>query len=186
MIKPIFKFLIPKLKEYSLTYLLRWQLEELTITTVSYIPTIFGIVLRYFAIKIFFLESRGFQWLSTNVHIVHSARIRIGAHVGINSNTYLNGVGFIDIGDYVLIGNNVTISSGMHPIAGKYPEIYKRPSIPKKIIIENGVWIGAGAVIMPGVTLGAGSVIGANSIVNKDTRPYSINVGAPIREIGTR
>ena len=80
----------------------------------------------------------------------------------------------------------MTISSGIHSIAGKNPEIYRRPIVPKKIIIERDVWIGAGAVILPGVTLKMGSVIGANSVVNRDTTPYSINVGAPIREIGVR
>lgn len=98
----------------------------------------------------------------------------------------MNGVGYIDIGDYVLIGNNVTISSGVHPTEGRLVEIYRRSIIPKKIIIERDVWIGAGAVILPGVTLKKGSVIGANSLVNRDTRPYSINVGVPIKEIGLR
>lgn len=186
MIKAILGFLKDKLSGYSFSQLLRLQIENFLISFFSYIPTILGIVLRFFIVKILFLECRGFSWIGERVIFVHTDRIKIGNNVGINSNTYINGVGFIDIGDFVLLGNNVTISSGQHPISGRYPEIYKRPSTPRKITIERDVWIGAGAVIMPGVTLGAGSVVGANSVVTKDTRPYTINVGAPAREIGVR
>ena len=186
MIKSVYNFLAPKIKEYSFIYLIRWQLEDFFITIASYIPTMLGLIIRYFLLKVLLLKSNGFQWISSGVQIVHPGRIKMGGNVGINSGTSINGVGFIDIGDFVLIGANVTISSGIHSIAGKNPEIYRRPIVPKKIIIERDVWIGAGAVILPGVTLKMGSVIGANSVVNRDTTPYSINVGAPIREIGVR
>jgi galactoside O-acetyltransferase len=186
MIKKVLIFLRVKLSGQSIWELVRFQIESFLISLFSYAPTVIGIVLRFFVAKILFLECRGFSWIAERVIVVHTNRIKLGENVGINSNTYINGVGYIDIGDFVLIGNNVTISSGQHPINGRYPEIYKRPSIPKKIIIERDVWIGAGAVIMPGITLGAGSVIGANAVVNRDTRPYTINVGIPAREIGSR
>ena len=48
------------------------------------------------------------------------------------------------------------------------------------------VWIGAGSIILKGVTIGKGSVIGAGSVVTKSTRPYSVNVGNPCREIKMR
>lgn len=186
MIKSIYNFLSPKIKKYSFLYLIRWQIEDFLISITSFIPTILGLFIRYLLFKLLLLKSNGFHWISSGVQIVHPGRIKMGCNVGINSGTSINGVGFIDIGDFVLIGTNVTISSGIHPISGKTPEIYKRAIIPQKIVIESDVWIGAGAVIFPGVTLKIGSVIGANSVVNRDTTPYSINVGAPIREIGVR
>lgn len=186
MIKSIYKFLIKKINGYSFFYLIRWQIEDLLITLSSYIPTMLGLLIRYLLLKMLLLKSTGFHWISSGVQIVHPGRIRMGSNVGINSGTSINGVGFVDIGDFVLMGNNVTISSGVHPISGNFPEIYTRPTVPKKITIERDVWIGAGVVILPGVTLKMGSVIGANSVVNRDTSPYSINVGAPIREIGFR
>lgn len=186
MFKNLVNFLSVKLEQYNLRDLFRLQAEGFLVSIFSLLPTVIGMVLRLFLLKFLLLECKGFSWIGEHVTFVHTNRIKMGENVGINCNTYINGVGFIDIGDFVLMGNNVTISSGQHPISGHYPEIYKRPSIPKKIIIERDVWIGAGAVIMPGITLGAGSVIGANSVVTKSTRPYTINVGVPAREIGVR
>ena len=39
---------------------------------------------------------------------------------------------------------------------------------------------------MPGVTLGEGSVIGANSLVRRDTEPWGVYFGSPVRRVGTR
>lgn len=182
----ILKFIKPKLKGYSFIYIIKYQIEEFLIIITSFIPTFLGVLIRNCLFKILLGKLKGFIWVASGVHVLHPSRIKVGSNVGINSNSYLNGVGYIELGDYVLIGNNVTIVSGEHPITGRCPSIYERPCIPKKISIERDVWIGAGAVILPGVTVREGSVIGANSVVNRDTRPYSINVGAPIKEIGVR
>ena len=180
------KFLYNKIHTYSLTNLVRLEIEAWSFFIVSIFPGSFGFLSRWLIGKILFGNSIGFQWIQPGVIFVHASKIKIGRNVGINSNCYINGVGEIDIGDYALLGNNITISSGKHPINGAYPEIFKRPTIPMKIIIEEGVWIGSGSVIMPGITLGKGSVIGANSVVTRDTKPYSINVGAPSKCIGYR
>lgn len=182
----IIKFIKPKLRGYNFFYIIKYQIEEFFIIFSSFIPTFLGVLIRNFLFKIFLGKLSGFVWVASGVHVLHPSRIKVGSNVGINTNSYINGVGYIELGDYVLIGNNVTIVSGEHPIIGRSLSIYERPCIPKKILIERDVWIGAGAVVLPGVTLREGSVIGANSVVNRDTRPYSINVGAPIKEIGFR
>ena len=39
---------------------------------------------------------------------------------------------------------------------------------------------------MPGVTLGEGSVVGAGSVITKDTKPWTVYVGSPAKEVGER
>ena len=48
----------------------------------------------------------------------------------------------------------------------------------------KGVSIGANATIVCGVTLGEYSFVGAGSTVTKDTKPFSLNVGSPAKQIG--
>lgn len=180
------KFLIGKARCYSLSTIVRLELESLVMGLLSVVPTILGIALRASSSKLFFKRIDGFAWIQPRVTIVHADRIVSGTHLGINSGAYINGVGGIQFGNHVLIGNNVTISSGEHPINGAQPPIFSRLAIPKKIVINDDVWIGAGAVIMPGITLAKGTVIGANAVVTKDTEEYSIYVGVPARKIRNR
>ncbi|HEY8272112.1 MAG TPA: acyltransferase [Pseudobdellovibrionaceae bacterium] len=179
-------FLVEKFKTWKFSDLIWLQWESLLLWLFNFFPALPGFVFRNFIGFCLFKEKKGFSWIQTNVIFVHTNRLKVGSHFGVNSGTYINAVGTIEIGDYVLIGSNVTISSGKHPIDGVLPPIYARPSIPSKIIIEDDVWIGAGAVIMPGVNLKKGTVVGANSVVTKSTEPYSIVVGAPARIISYR
>lgn len=180
------KFLLGKVRSYSMLTILRLEIESLFFGVLSLIPTTGGVILRSLSAKLFFKQIRGFVWIQPRCIIVHSDRIIVGNNFGLNSGSYINGVGEIEIGNFVLIGSNVTISSGIHPIEGVEPPIFSRVCLPRKIIIEDDVWIGAGAVIMPGVKLGKGSVIGANAVVTKDTEMYSVYVGAPAKKIRNR
>lgn len=182
----IVKFVSEKIKGYSFLLLIRLEFESLAFGLASLIPTALGLFIRGGFAKIFFGSCRGFCWIQPRVVLIHTERLRIGKSMGINSGSYINAIGGIEVGDYVLIGSNVTISSGMHPIEGPTPAVFARQTIPRKIIIEDDVWIGAGAVIMPGIRLAKGSVIGANSVVTRDTKEYSVNLGAPARFVRSR
>jgi len=46
--------------------------------------------------------------------------------------------------------------------------------------------IGTGSVVLPGVYIGEGCAIGAMSLVRSSTKPWTINVGIPCREIKER
>lgn len=179
-------FLREKISGYSVYTVIRLELESLVNGVFSLVPGSLGIFLRGLVGRLFLKKLNGFPWIQPRCTFIHSERISIGTHFGVNTGTYINGVGEIQIGNYVLIGNNVTISSGEHPIKGDSPPIFARCAVPKKIVIEDDVWIGAGVVIMPGVTLGKGTVIGANAVVTKSTEEYSICVGVPARKIGDR
>lgn len=180
------KFLMSKARHYSLSTIIRLELESLIMGLLSIAPTVVGVFLRGIAGKLFFKKINGFPWVQPRVTIIHSERIVAGTHLGINTGTYINGVGGIEFGNNVLIGSNVTISSGEHPIDGVFPPIFSRVVTPKKIVILDDVWIGAGAVIMPGITLAKGSVIGANAVVTKDTEEYAVYVGVPAKKIRSR
>lgn len=98
----------------------------------------------------------------------------------------------IVIGNRVLIAHNVNIIDNIsHPIDAKLRhedyvasfmagmQEYDLKS--ESIIIEDDVWIGFNSTILRGVTIGRGAIIGAGSLVNKDIRPWTVNVGNPVR-----
>jgi maltose O-acetyltransferase len=171
---------------YTLSDLFFLEFESLFFGFFSIIPTFFGIILRFLALRLFSLRCEGFCWIQCNVTIIHSDRIKFGHSVAINSFSYLNGVGEIEIGNFVLIGPNVTISSGAHPIKSRLKPIIVQQTALKKIIIEDDVWIGAGAVILPGVRLAKGTVVGANAVVLKSTNPYDVVAGIPAKILYVR
>lgn len=110
----------------------------------------------------------------------------IGNNTLISSNVNLNCCnGSICIGNNIMIAANTYIINNDHNI---YEELSVRKSghIIKDVVIEDNVWIGANCVVLKGVVIGEGAIIGAGSIVNKDIKPYSINVGNPCRRIGYR
>jgi acetyltransferase-like isoleucine patch superfamily enzyme len=166
--------------------LVRSQVEALLLGLVGGVPGAPGLVLRRLVYKVLFKRLAGAVWVEPRVTFVHTDRLSVGTHFGVNSGSYINAVGGITVGDYVVVGTNVTISSGEHPIEGREPPIYTRLPVPKPIVIEDDVWIGAGAVIMPGVTLRRGTVVGANSVVTSSTEEYSVVVGVPARKIRSR
>ncbi|WP_333804610.1 acyltransferase [Sulfurospirillum sp.] len=174
-------FLKDKIKGYSLSTLIRLEIESLCFGLAMLVPTTIGVIIRGLFAKLFFKKCTGFAWIQPRIIFIHTDRITVGKNFGINSGTYINGIGEIEIGNYVLIGSNVTISSGKHPIEGWDLPIFSRQTIPEKITIEDDVWIGAGAVIMPGITLRKGTVVGANSVVTKSTQPYSVVAGVPAK-----
>jgi UDP-2-acetamido-3-amino-2,3-dideoxy-glucuronate N-acetyltransferase len=51
-------------------------------------------------------------------------------------------------------------------------------------VVENGVRVGMNATILPGVVLGEGCVIGAGAVVTKNTKPFTVYMGVPAREVG--
>ena len=55
-----------------------------------------------------------------------------------------------------------------------------------KIVLKKDVFIGANAIIHPNVTIGEGAIVGSGGIVLKDIEPWTINIGAPVRVVGTR
>jgi galactoside O-acetyltransferase len=65
------------------------------------------------------------------------------------------------------------------------PARFKSP-VAAPIHIKRHAIVGACSTVLPGVTIEEGCSIGAMSLVLKSTRPWTINVGVPCREIKAR
>ena len=105
------------------------------------------------------------------------------------------------IGKYVSVGSRVSIGGFNHPLSWLSTSAFQWGGDPWDLMVDssnipapsqagvkigNDVWIGDNASILQGVEIGDGAVIGAGSIVTKNIDPYSINVGNPSKQIGTR
>ena len=103
-----------------------------------------------------------------------------------------------DIGKYCSISWNVTIGADHHPterVSGHAAFFQKRfclvdedssKGVVQRTIIGNDVLIGCGTIIKAGVHVADGCIIGMGSVVVKDTKPYTIVVGNPAREVKLR
>ncbi|WP_135552819.1 acyltransferase [Paenibacillus cymbidii] len=114
--------------------------------------------------------------------------VRIGAGSVVNSGTVIYSGNGVDIGRDVLIAANCTLAPVNHEYHDRGLTIKEQRFMPSKggIVIEDDVWIGAGSVILDGARLRRGCVVGALSLVVGELAPYSVNVGAPTRQIGVR
>jgi len=117
-----------------------------------------------------------------------TGNIFIGRHCYINSGVVIYSGNGVLIGDNVLIAANCTLAPVNHEFLDSRRLIREQGFQPSRggIVIEDDVWIGANSVLLDGAVLRRGCVIGANSLVVGEVSAYSINVGSPCRQIGTR
>jgi acetyltransferase-like isoleucine patch superfamily enzyme len=115
----------------------------------------------------------------------HGGAIAIGDDCSVNPYAVLYGQGGLTIGSGVRIAAHAVLVPANHGIDRDLP-IFRQPQTKRGIVVEDDVWIGSGARILDGVTLAIGSVIGAGAVVTRSTEPYSINLGVPARQVGTR
>lgn len=145
------------------------------------------------------------------VKIIHPELVEIGEGTQIDDFTFINGGKGTHIGKYNHIASFVSVVGGGELITGDFVGIATgsriitgthhygqgqriSPLIPEedqcvirgKIILERDVFIGANVVVHPNVTIGEGAIVGSGSLVTKDIKPWTINVGAPAKVIGTR
>jgi len=122
-------------------------------------------------------------------------------HVLLKGDTSINDgtkiYGSVTIEKYCLIAPNVFISSGNHHAHHSPPILIKDQDTlvqnaaslrehDQTVHIEEDCWIGLGAFLKQGIYVGRGAIIGTYSVVLTDVPPYSVQVGAPSREIKTR
>lgn len=114
--------------------------------------------------------------------------IRIGKNCFINSGTVIFSGNGVDIDEWVLIAPNCTIAPVNHRYQDRATTIRHQGFLPSKggVRIERDVWVGAGCVLLDGAHLREGCVIGAGSVVTGEVEAFSINVGNPLRRVGTR
>ena len=117
-----------------------------------------------------------------------SGSIRIGRYCTINSGCVLYSGNGIDIGNHVAIAANCVFAPVNHEFREKSRLITEQGFKPSRggIVIEDDVWIGAGCVILDGAVVQRGCVIGAMSLIQGIIGAYTVNVGNPLRTIGSR
>jgi galactoside O-acetyltransferase len=162
------------------------------------------------------LNKIGFKSIGKNVFISRkssiygAAKISIGNNVRIDDFCILSGCitlrdyihiaaytalyggnSGICIDDYANISSRICIYSVSDDYSGEsmtsplIPDYYKNiKSSP--VYIGKHVIIGSTSVILPGVTINEGSAFGSFSFINRDSEPWSINVGIPFKKIKDR
>ena len=97
----------------------------------------------------------------------------------------------IIFGNYSGISSGVKLFGGCDDFSGKY---LTNPTVPHKflnvqigdIILEDHVLIGSTSVVLPNVILKEGTCIGALSLVKKNTEPWKMYAGSPIKFLKNR
>jgi acetyltransferase-like isoleucine patch superfamily enzyme len=145
------------------------------------------------------------------VRLLNPERISFGSHIIVDDFVLLQGGSGLCICDYVHIASFASLSGGGRCRIGNFAGIASGarlltgtdladgsgllgPQIPAEfravdrpgLTVEDFVLIGANSVIHPGVVIGEGAVVGAGGVVLHDLEPWSINVGAPTRQIRRR
>lgn len=148
--------------------------------------------------------------ISRKVSIYSPSNIRIGNNVRIDDFCILSGK--ITLGNNIHISAYVALFAGdagieMHDFSGisSKSTIYAitddysglamtNPTIPGKyrsvhkgkVVLKKHALVGASCLVLPGVTLEEGSAFGAMSLINKDSEPWSVNVGIPFKRVKDR
>ncbi len=114
--------------------------------------------------------------------------VRIGRNSYINSGNVIYSGNGVDIGEDVLVAANCTFAPVNHEFRSRSKKIIEQRFQPSRggIVVEDDVWIGANCVILDGAILRKGCVIGAGSLVKGEIEAYSINIGNPLRKMGSR
>jgi acetyltransferase-like isoleucine patch superfamily enzyme len=118
--------------------------------------------------------------------------ISVGDNCSLSPNSRIISTKRIEIGNRVLIAHNVNIIDNIsHPIdaALRHEDFINSYTVGMKeydlkaapIVIEDDVWIGYNTSILKGVRIGTGAIIGSGSTVTKDVKPWTVNVGNPLR-----
>lgn len=148
--------------------------------------------------------------ISRNTCIYKASEIEIGSNVRIDDFCFL--LGKIVVGNYVHIAPFCNLVGGPEGIyfedfsgISSRVSIYgvtddysgaamTNPTVPEeytnvksgKVVLEKHSIVGASSVILPGTVLKEGTSCGSMSLVNKDTEPWGIYVGIPVKRIAER
>ena len=129
--------------------------------------------------------------IGNNVRIddfcILSGKVCIGNSVHIAAYTALyGGSDGITIEDFANLSSRISVYSVSDDYSG---ETLTNPTIPEKyknvksaqVHIGKHVIIGSTSVVLPGAFLAEGSSFGSFSFINRDSEPWSINVGIPFK-----
>tara|TARA_B100001287_G_C22485341_1_gene436369 strand:- start:51 stop:632 length:582 start_codon:yes stop_codon:yes gene_type:complete len=134
-------------------------------------------------------DSKIWHW----THI--SSNASIGSNCSLGQNVYV--ASEVRIGDNCKIQNNVSVYKGVTLKDGVFcgPSmvftnvINPRSEVERKdefmnTIVEKGATMGANCTIVCGNNIGEYSFVAAGAVVTSSTKPFSLNVGVPARQVG--
>ena len=128
--------------------------------------------------------------------VLSGNHLSVGDYSSIQDNCVI--LGDVRIERYCTLSLNIFISSGNHYstlfpmwlIKDQDAWVQANPDYKAKhsrpVHLEEDCWLGWGVFVKQGIYIGRGAVIGAYTVVTHDVPPYSIQVGAPNREIAKR
>lgn len=162
------------------------------------------------------LEEIGFRFVGSNVKISRKTSIYGAENISIGSNTRIDDFsilsGRIEIGNHVHISSYVALYGGEEGIfiddfagVASHSTIYSssddysgvamtNPTVPEEyknvdnrpVHIGRHVLIGSTSVVLPGVTLHEGCAFGCFSFITRDTEPWGLYTGIPVKRIKDR
>lgn len=120
-----------------------------------------------------------------------SGRIILHNNIHISAYSALYGGFGIEFLDHSGCSARTTIYSAMDDFSGDYLIGPMHPNNLTnvqggKVVVGEFVQIGANCVVFPNLTIGEGAVIGAMSLVRESVKPWTVNVGIPLRVIKKR
>ena len=129
-------------------------------------------------------------------HFCHvEARAIIGENCNLGQNVYVGNDAVV--GNACRIGNSVSVFSHVHlgdfvfcaPFMVFTHIAFPRACINRRSTFEvthvgTGATLGANSTVIPGVQIGDGTFLAAGSTLTKSTKPWSLHVGSPARQIG--
>lgn len=123
---------------------------------------------------------------------IFSGRIELGDNIHIAAYSALyGGEKGIFIADFANLSSRIAVYSVSDDYSG---ESMTNPTIPDEfknvqsapVYIGKHVIIGSTSIVLPGVVIAEGSSFGSFSFINRNSEPWSINVGIPFRKISDR
>jgi galactoside O-acetyltransferase len=162
------------------------------------------------------LEKMGFKHLGKNVKVSDKASIYNANQISIGDESRIDDFctisGKVTIGRNVHIAVYVNVAGGEPGITFEdYSAIaygshifaqsddylgyaMTNPTVPDRykketklpIVVGRHTLIGTNCVIFPGVTFGEGTAVGACSLVIRDTAPWSVYTGIPVKKVKER
>lgn len=133
--------------------------------------------------------------IGNNVRIddfcILSGTIKLGDFVHISAYSALYGSQGITFCNHTGCSARTTIYSAMDDFSGEYligPMHPEHLTCIKggEVVVSEFVQIGANCVVFPNLIIGEGAVIGAMSLVRESVRPWTVNVGIPLRVVKIR
>jgi galactoside O-acetyltransferase len=170
----------------GLIEIIKWELIRWLVISLSIVPGIVGVVLRYLLLGLLIGEKRGFFRIFERVTLEYLHGLSLGRGAGINTGCWINARGRVSIGDDTILGPYCVIHSANHRMDQLDIPIQHQGFEHKPVTLGNNVWLAARVTVLPGVSIGDNAVIGAGAVVTKDIPANAVAVGNPARVIRLR